>query len=133
MKKLIFFIMFIYFSFIISGCSAEKAAIRIVTGITVTESRDGRTVKHTYTQDRKTSHILNYLRILDPYISVALAEDTFRTDIYRIEVNYSDGNTTCYNQIHNDYFRTEQGVWKRIDPDIGGRLSVILEKLEDDI
>lgn len=133
MKKIINFIMLICFCIIMCGCGADVPDIRIVTGITVTEYRNGQSVEHTFTQDQKTSFILNYLRILDPYISVPLSPDTFRTDTYRITVTYSDGNSTHYNQIHHNYFQTENGNWKRIDPDIGARLQGILQSLDNDI
>lgn len=133
MKKLFQIIMLISFGIILSACNANKADIRVVTGITVMEMQDGQAVEHFFTQDQKTSHILNYLRLLDPYISVSLTPETFRTDTYHITVNYSDGDSTHYNQIHNNYFQTDTGSWKRIDPDIGSRLHSILQALDDDI
>ena len=111
----------------LSGCNApsQEPTVRVVTGISV-EASGSQSIRRTYTTDREMSNILNYLRLLDPYISVQLSPDTFRTDTYEIIVTYSDGNHTRYRQIYSDYFQQDNGSWKKIDPKIGGRLKELL-------
>lgn len=133
MKKII--IVFLLLSCLLAGCSQQNnmSKVRVITGITVTATDSEGTFARTYTQGRKMSRVMNYLRLLDPYISVPLSPDTFRTDSYEITVNYSDGEHTRYHQIYHDYFQTEGGVWKQIDPKQGARLQQIIEELDTDI
>lgn len=135
MKKTISAILIFTVSCLLYGCKKEPNApqVRVVTGITVTATNNLETQTHTYTQNKEMCSILNYLRLLDPYVSVPLAPDTFRSDIYNITVFYSDGSQTQYNQIYHDYFQTNGGAWKRIDPKVGSRLKDIVEYLAADI
>lgn len=133
MKKIGFLFLTSTLVCLLFGCKSQAPTVRVVTGIHVTAESDGKTIKRTYTQDAKMSHVLNYLRLLDPYITVPLSPDTFRTDTYQITVSYSDGEQTQYKQIYHDYFQTDSGLWKRIDPELGARLQKIVASLEDDI
>ena len=135
MKKFFCIIMFFLFPGLLYGCKApsKKPTVRVVTGITVNALGENENLTRTYTQDANMSHVLNYLRMLDPYIPVTLSPETFCSNSYQITVSYSDGNQTQYNQIYHDYFQTNNGPWKRIDPEVGARLQVLLNTLSNDI
>ena len=118
-------------SFSIYGCKQKgsSTSVCVVTGIDVKATGQNQTLHRCYTQNSNMSSVLNYLRLLDPYISVELDPDTFRSQTYEIIVTYSDGNHTVYRQIHDDYFQENDGLWKRIDPKLGCRLQELLDQL----
>ncbi len=119
-------------SWALTGCTAKEPAqplCRVVTGIQVTAAQDGNITHHSYTQPKQLEAVLNYLRLLDPYVSTAIQPDTFRTNAFRIVVSYSDGASTTYHQIYNEYLQTDGGTWKRIHTGYASRLPELLQKL----
>ena len=70
--------------------------------------------------------VMQYLRRLDPYTAAEIDADTFRADTAHLTVEYSDGAQTQYTQLYTDYFKTEGGSWKKIDPEDGIQLWGIL-------
>lgn len=134
MKRLLFLIFFCFVFCFLGGCHPKKKAppVRVVTGVSVTSTGSEGITDYTYTRDEKMESLLNYLRLLDPYITTGIAPDTFRSDTYEIIVTYSDGNHTTYRQIYNDYLQTESGAWKKIDPKQGAKLSDLLHSLPSD-
>lgn len=135
MKKLYFYLSCLLLCVTVSGCSPKNRAttVRVVTGIDISASSEDHTLYRNFTQGSDMSSVLNYLRLLDPYISVELDPDTFRSECYEIIVTYSDGNHTVYRQIYNDYFQENNGKWKRIDPKLGSRLQELLTDLPEQI
>ncbi len=116
---------------LLNGC-AKSGKIRVVTGVSITANTPESTVQRHYSQDHNISNVLNYLRLLDPYTSVELDSETFRSGDYEIIINYSDGAHTVYRQIYQDYLQKDGGRWKRIDPKLGSRLQELIEKLPGD-
>ncbi len=113
------------------GCE-KSGTIRVVTGVSITAHTPDSTVQRHYSQDHNISNVLNYLRLLDPYTSVELDPETFRSGDYEIIISYSDGAHTVYRQIYQDYLQKDGGHWKRIDPELGSRLQELIEKIPDD-
>lgn len=111
------------------GCGKpkEQAAVRVVTAIELTATRDGSLHSKTYTDSDTMGSILQYLRKLDPYTPTDIAPDSFRTDAYQITVFYSDGTQTVYRQIYDRYFQIPDGSWRLIDPHFGNMLSQLLD------
>ena len=112
----------------LGGCVARppEPQVRFVTGIHVCAVRDGHTVQKSSSDPETMSIFLNYLRLLDPYTTADIQEETFRADICEIRVEYSDGQSTLYRQLHDQFLQTDGGPWKKIDPAYGARLSNII-------
>ena len=96
--------------------------IRVVTAITIEASGE----THTVTEPAIMEEILHYLRQLDPYTAVDIDPETFRADVTELTVSYSDGAHTHYTQLYTEYLRTDNGIWKKIDPEDGAALWPIL-------
>ena len=115
--RYIYCVIIFLFSFLGGSSTAHadsQPMHRVVTQIRIDTVRDGQTVSHTYTDPGQMEAVLNYLRQLDPYRKADIDPDTFRSGIWRIEVCYSDGNSTVYRQLHRDYLQKDQGIWRQI-------------------
>ena len=112
----------IFLILLLSGCSREVPTgplCRVVTQIQITSLHEGQTLTGIYTDPKEMASILNYQRLLDPYVTADIDPDTFRTDTYEIIVTYSDGAYTTYRQIHESYLQTDGSKWKHIAPEHG--------------
>ena len=122
--------------FLLSSCRAGQSHTsmpRVVTQISVISTHEGAIQHHVYTTPAKMKILLNYLRRLDPYGDTDIEPDTFRTDAYEITLFYSDGQSSIYRQIYDQYLQENDGPWKRINPADGGYLLPILTNLPTDI
>ena len=111
------------------GCSMGQLTPsfpRLVTQISVSEIRDGVPENHSYTDFEKMETLLNYLRLLDPYPPVDLSPETFLADSYEITLHLSDGSSSVYRQLHNQYLQRNDGQWYRIDASMGSQLPDLL-------
>jgi len=100
--------------------------IRVVTSIQIEASAANHSYQRTVTDQETMSAVMQYLRRLDPYITAEIDEETFRADTTHFTVTYSDGGYTHYTQLYTDYLKTDNGPWKKIDPEDGIRLWGIL-------
>lgn len=135
MKRYIFSVLLALICLTGSGCRSEQAKKpipRTVTQIHVVAAHDTQITNHTFTDYKKMETVLNYLRLLDPYLPAEITPDTFRSNAYEITVSYSDGARTTYRQIYNQYLQTDGGVWKKINPAQGEKLLRILMSMPDD-
>lgn len=117
------------------GCSMGQITPsypKLVTKITITETRDEMAVTHLYTNAQKMESILNYLRLLDPYPPVNISPDTFRADFYEITLHLSDNTKTVYRQLHDQYLQMNNGSWNRINSSTGSQLPDLLSFLSTD-
>ena len=135
MKRLFLFLLIIL-SLPLTGCSKADLPLqplcRTVTQVSVTASHNGAVTYHTYTESEKMETMLNYLRLLFPDTSANIEPETFRSDAYRITVNYSDGNHSTYYQIYNDFLKKDDGKWQKIAADQGAALYPILCSMPSD-
>ena len=121
---------------LLAGCRADQSdpsVPRVVTQISVISTHEGTIRHHVYTTPAKMKILLNYLRRLDPYGDTKIEPDTFRTDAYEITLFYSDGKSSVYRQIYDQYLQENNGPWKRINPADGGYLLPILSNVPTDI
>lgn len=120
---------------ILCGCNQEEAVgrpDRVVIGITVTASVDGKHIHRHYREEPSIRAVLYYLRSLDPQIITNMEPDSYRTNAYRIILEMSDGSEVIYHQLHNDFLQKNGEAWKTIDPVAGASLPKLLAKLPDD-
>ena len=132
-RKFLFFLLFLMS--VATGCRHSEqiqSAAQVVMQVSVESTNEGRLFRRIYTAPEKMKIMLNYLRKLDPYTATDITPDTFRTDAYEITVLYSDGTSSVYRQIYNQYFQQDSGPWKRIDPAHGAALLSILSNMPSD-
>ncbi len=121
---------------VLSGCAARKNttnALRVVTQVSVTASHNNEILRKVFVDSEKMEKVLNYLRLLDPYLPSKYEAETFRSDAFEIIVHYSDGSYTTYHQIYHDYLRTDSGAWLRINASYGSKLLSLLESMSTDL
>ena len=120
---------------LLGGCTTKpvkQSTVRVVTQIAVTASHNNEITQKVFQKPEKMEAILNYLRLLDPYLPSKYEAETFRSDAFEIIVHYSDGNHTTYHQIYHDYLKTDSGAWLRINSVYGSKLLSILENMPTD-
>ena len=84
-----------------------------------------------YIDDEKVRAVLDYIRSLDPYGTVA--ENSIVADEQAwIELIFSDGTTKCYHQYGAEYLRCGDGDWQNITKERGTELPVLLGMMESD-
>ncbi len=120
---------------LLGGCAVRNikpGALRVVTQVSVTAAHNNEIMRKVFTDSEKMEAVLNYLRLLDPYLPSKYEADTFRSDAYEIIVHYSDGDQTTYHQIYHDYLKKDTGAWLRIDPAQASKLLPLLESMSTD-
>ena len=122
--------------FLLSGCSRletlSPSVCRVVTGISVDFENRGLRASRNYTAAEKMQQVLNYLRIIDPYGNPEEDPETAEGSSFRITLSYSDGHRKVYLQKSDRFMKTDNGSWKKIDPDRALELGRILGQLESD-
>ena len=105
-------------SLLLSGCGkSEQPAgpmCRVVTQVKVSITADGQTQENTYTDYPAMEAVLCYLRLLEKGNRTNIEPESFRTDIYKITVFYSDGQHTTYRQLHNQLLQIDDGPWQTV-------------------
>ena len=105
--------------------------IRVVTAIHIETTAEEFPESQTVTDPEMLKALMYYLRKLDPYTTTGIDPDSFRADSALLTVEYSDGNATQYTQLYTDYLKTDNGPWKKIDPEDGVGLWGILACISD--
>jgi len=122
--------------FLLGGCSRletlSPSVCRVVTGISVDFEHRGLRANRNYTAAEKMQQVLNYLRIIDPYGNPEEDPETAEGSSFRITLSYSDGHQKVYLQKSDRFMKTDNGNWKKIDPDRALELGRILGRLESD-
>lgn len=118
----------------LSGCGCEKSEplVRVVEKVEVVSHHGEETITRTYTQSRKMTAVLNYLRWLRPAHGADCNPEQLPGDDYTITVTLSDGEQEVYQQKTNGYLRKNQERWKNIDPEKGIMLYEIISQMEGD-
>ena len=105
--------------------------IRVVTAIHIETTAEEFPESQIVTDPEMLKAFMYYLRKLDPYTAADIDPDSFRADSAYLTVEYSDGNSTQYTQLYTDYLKTDDGLWKKIDPEDGAGLWGILACISD--
>ena len=114
------------------GETAQTVQQSVVVGIETTGTYEGGMWNKTFTDSPKMEMILHCLRRLQPSEMVDIDPDSFRTDSYRITLQYADGSSTVYRQLHNQYQQIDDGVYRRIREGVATQLIQLLYLLEED-
>ena len=120
-----------------SGCmhfvsKPEETPVRVVTHIDITYENGSIHTERHYRDASKMRHVLNYLRLIDPYGSPAVDPEIIKGSHFYIELGYSDGSSKVYRQKADRYMQIDGGEWKTIDPARAEELSLLLGQLESD-
>lgn len=129
MKKWIFILIGLLF---LTGCRSapvEKAPqYRVVSQITVTTAHG----EQDFFTQRKMIRLLDYLRSLDPYVPAPEDPSAIEGELTAITLNRSDGSHITYWQKGDRYLMKEGDLWRRIDPEAGRRLKLLLAVMPED-
>lgn len=119
---------------VLSGCGCEKREplITVVEKVEVVSHHGEETITRTYTESRKMTAVLNYLRWLRPAHRADCTPEQIPGDDYTITVTLSDGEQEVYQQKTNGYLRKNEEKWKNIDPEKGMMLYEIISQMEGD-
>ena len=122
---------------LLSGCMhfisrPAEAPVRVVTHIDITYENGSIQTQRHYEDDRKMKHVLNYLRLIDPYGRPAVDPEIVGGSHFHIELAYSDGSSKVYRQKADRYMQIDGGDWKTIDPARAEELSLLLGQMESD-
>ncbi len=119
---------------VLYGCSCEKnqSLITVVEKVEVVSHHGEETLTRTYTESRKMTAVLNYLRWLRPAHGADCDPEQIPGDDYTITVTMSDGEQEIYQQKTNGYLRKNQERWENIDPEKGIMLYEIISQMEGD-
>ena len=124
-------------AFLLGGCSRLEtlppSVCRVVTGVSVDFENRGLRARRNYTAAEKMQQVLNYLRIIDPYGNPEEDPEAAGGSSFRITLTYSDGHQKVYLQKSDRFMKTDDGVWKKIDPDRAVELGRILGRMESDL
>lgn len=139
-KKCRFFCLLTAFllTIFLGGCRTGESIssipqCRVVDGIRVYYEMAGIHLERVYVASNKVRAILNYLRWIDPYGAPEEDPETAEGSSFRIELHYSDGCSKTYLQKGDRFMKTDDGQWKRIDPDRAQEISKIIGKMESDM
>ena len=112
----------------LSGCGAvkEKPVHPVVTSITVTRQEGGIEEVLSFSSDRETTPVLNYLRNITYCGKAAVNPAYVAGPMYSFCLYFSDGSKQTMQQKGERYFLGTDGVWKEIEPYSGSRLSRLL-------
>ena len=121
------------------GCSHRPAqeeppsALLLVTSIQVNCLCNGECLPlRQYTQSHKIRSVLDYLRLLGAYGSLAEVPSRPEDLCFEITLTRSDGSQKQYWQLANRYLKESGQPWKYIDEEKGAQLKDLLEALESD-
>ena len=135
MKKLV--IIFLLVGLLCAGCGyhasvATMPTHKVVTGIDITFQNGPLYARRVYSDNKKMSVILHYLRFIDPYGTPQEIPEQVKGSEFHILLTYSDGSEKLYRQ-RADRYLMKDGNWKCIDPKKAQELSRILSQMESDI
>ena len=116
---------------LLCGCTKqqEPLANRVVTGVDVIYSREGKEISRTYNRQESIHAVLNYLRLLEKG-TVAVPEETANRCEFRI--HYSYGADTVILQWGDQYLQRNGAPWQSIDSNHGQLLYPLLLLLPSD-
>ena len=120
-----------------AGCTgpvraAKPSKCRVVTEITVEVKNAPKPGLRRYSDPKKMTKALNYLRHLDPWDAPAADPEASDAPVYRITLQLSDGSEKIYEQIGLSYFKEPGSPWKEIPPEDGIRLPLLLAAVQSD-
>jgi hypothetical protein len=120
---------------LLAGCSTKShpSGSRVVSQITVSYQENGIKIVKNYTSQYKMRQILNQFRLLGQMYSPVIDPDTMTTQVFQVELFFSDGSQRMYQTRNDCYIRTDDGPWQQTDTARLLRLNELLLELPADI
>ena len=121
----------LFLVFLLSGCASQQEVEtnRVVTGVDVVYTQDGKEICRSYNRQESMHAVLNYLRLLEKG-TVAVPQETAERCEFRI--HYSNGADTVILQRGDKYLQRNGELWQSIDPNQGQLLYPLLLLLPSD-
>ena len=134
MKKFfLFIILFCFPSLLFAGCKSQTPPpYNLATGICITCQHKDILIRRNYTSQEKMKAVLTYLRVIKPRRLAQTDPVSLNKDIYKIQVQLSDGNTHIYQQTAHRYFKGHGRPWMHIPAEDAKGLYDILSRYESD-
>ena len=111
MKRIAWILIFALF---FCGCARQETPrFRVVTGVQIQYQQEGSALTRTYTQPASIRSVLTYLRILRPFGPVT--PETSGDITCKFTLKYSHGPDRVILQQGNNYLRTTEDRWEKID------------------
>ena len=134
MKKILVFIILFWFpALFLTGCKKQTIPpYNLATGIEITCQHKDLLIERNYTSQEKMKAVLTYLRVLKPRGLAETDPVSLKKDIYKIQVQLSDGKTHIYQQTAHQYFKGHGRPWMHISAEAAKGLYDILSRYESD-
>ena len=104
---------------LLSGCARKSALTspicRVVVRVDVESRNNEERIYRRYTDPKKVSAMLDYLRKLSPYMPADRDPERLTGENHTITVYSSDGTMQVYRQRANSYLSVNSQPWQRID------------------
>lgn len=113
------------------GCAVQRQepVYRVVTGVEVEYTQDGKIICRTYNRQESMRSVLNYLRLLEGG-TVAVPPES--SESCKFTLRYSHGPDTVILQRGTGYLQRNGGLWQRVDSNQGQLLYPLLLLLPSD-
>jgi len=112
-------IFLILLTVLLPGCARKRTWTQPICSVVVrvdVESRNHEErIYRRYTDPKKVSAMLDYLRGLSPYMPADRDPERLTGENHTITVYSSDGTTRVYRQRANRYLSVDSQPWQRID------------------
>ena len=132
MRKLLFFLLAVFF---LTGCQPRvhtDVASHIVTEITITCQTCNDFDQRYYNTHKKMQPILLYLRSVSPGFTPDEDPEPLAGRVICITLYRADGTTRIYRQKGDLYLQEGKNSWKKIKPEWGATLYQIILENESD-
>jgi hypothetical protein len=120
---------------LLAGCGGKSrpSSSRVVNKITVSYQENGINIVKNFTTQYKMRQILNQFRLLGQKYSPIIDPDTLITQVFQVQLLFSDGSRRTYQTRGDRYIRTDDGAWQQTDAVRLQRLNALLLQLPADI
>lgn len=124
--------------FIFSGCSRihtpdeTSPDLRMVTRVDVACTRDGETIRRSYTAPEKLEAMLLYLRLLDPQGRADTNPEELVGTASEITLHFSNGQNRVYRQRGDRFLSKDAEPWQNIDREHAEKLYPLLLLMDSD-
>ena len=109
-----------------AGCAQVSDPPRVVTGVLIQVENTAEPGEILYTDPKKMTMALNYLRCLSLWDPPAENPEALPGPRYWITLRFSDGGFRTYEQIGTACIRSENGSWMVLPPERALRLPLLL-------
>ena len=130
-----FFFLFGLLTLIFTGCqpSHTSPSQHLITQVDVTCTREAAMFEKHFTAPEKMSSVLNYIRLLEGHGPPKTDPERIRGDVFKIILQFSDGQQQVYYQRADTYLSRCCGPWETIEPDQGSQLYPMIVGMSSDL